>query len=149
MPPHRKHRHLEDFSLLLPWGGSLALARCQLCRALLVPGFASSSEHSRCWQKRCENQRGVRGCEPEGSGWGWSTQGLPKLQTSTHSSPSCQPRHQLGCAVRFGEGGERLERPQGPPRVTWLASSRISNPFVKQGSSRSSLYQSAQAVWLQ
>ena len=43
VPPHQKHWHLGDFSLLLPWGGSLALARCQLCRALLFPGFASSS----------------------------------------------------------------------------------------------------------
>lgn len=131
VPPHRKHRHLEDFSLLLPWGGSLTLARCQLCRAHLFPGFASSSERSHRWQeKRCENQRGVHSCEPEGSGWGWSTQGLPELQTSTHSSPNCQPRHQLACAVRFGEEGERLERPQGPPRVMWLASAGFPTPLL-------------------
>lgn len=40
LPPHQKHQPLKDFSLLLPWGESLALAR--LCRALLFPGFASS-----------------------------------------------------------------------------------------------------------
>ena len=148
VPPHQKHWHLGDFSLLLPWGGSLGLARCQLCRALLFPGFVSSSTLLPLAGEEVKTREECAAASLRVPG------GVGQLRAClsyrpAHTSLSCQPQHQLGCAVHFGEGDERLERLQGPPRVTWLASSRISSPSVKQGSSHSSLYQSAQAVWPQ